>query len=90
MACLCVTLFLALLFGLAFCIPSFKARRLLRVENYEKGDELSDLAEHELHHVVPGKINVEKQLAMTLHQLHSVKADRVLQSVVPSPGVGHH
>ncbi|ONI12392.1 hypothetical protein PRUPE_4G161400 [Prunus persica] len=92
MARLCVTLFLVLLFALAFCIPSFEARRLLTVENNEKGDELSDLGEHEHHHAVPSKINVEKQLAMTLHQLHSVNADRdrILKEAVPSPGVGHY
>ncbi|KAI5332966.1 PREDICTED: PRUPE_4G161400 [Prunus dulcis] len=92
MARLCVTLFLVLLFALAFCIPSFEARRLRTVENNEKGDELSDLGEHEHHHAVPSKINVEKQLAMTLHQLHSVNADRdrILKEAVPSPGVGHY
>ncbi|KAL6283417.1 hypothetical protein ACE6H2_014346 [Prunus campanulata] len=89
---LCVTLFLVLLFALVFCIPSFEARRLT-VENNEKGDELSDhLGEHEHHHAVPSKINVEKKLAMTLHQLHSVNADRdrILREAVPSPGVGHN
>ncbi|PQM37388.1 hypothetical protein Pyn_18742 [Prunus yedoensis var. nudiflora] len=93
MARLCVTLFLVLLFALVFCIPSFEARRLLTVENNAKGDELSDhLGEHEHHHAVPSKINVEKQLAMTLHQLHSVNADRdrILREAVPSPGVGHN
>ncbi|CAB4277318.1 unnamed protein product [Prunus armeniaca] len=93
MARLCVTLFLVLLFALAFCIPSFEARRLLTVENNAKGDELSDhLGEHEHHHAVPSKFNVEKQLAMTLHQLHSVHADRdrILKEANPSPGVGHN
>ncbi|CAB4307710.1 unnamed protein product [Prunus armeniaca] len=93
MARLSVTLFLVLLFALAFCIPSFEARRLLTVENNAKGDELSDqMGEHEHHHTVPSKINVEKQLAMTLHQLHSVHADRdrILKEANPSPGVGHN